>query len=146
MSHHKTFSLLICLFYLPNTFKLSNTWCAVKTIEAFGLMRTQQDLHINDRLLTFDSVIRNVISSSVDLTSSSLTAPQSASPRLYWMIIAVEVSAQTPARVQLTNTNLIISKFHSNNSGEDIITKAGLVQLEPAIVVVYKFLTIVVIN
>jgi hypothetical protein len=62
------------------------------------------------------------------------------------MIIAVEVPIQTPARVQLTNTNLIISKSHSKNSDKDIITKSGLVQLEPANVVVYKYLNIDVIN
>jgi hypothetical protein len=62
------------------------------------------------------------------------------------MIIAVEVPIQTPARVQLANTNLIISKSHSKNSDKDIITKSGLVQLEPANVVLYKYLNIDVIN
>ncbi len=106
--------------------------CTARTIEAFGVMKTQQQIYIIDKLVTFDSVIRNVSSKGLDLARSSFTVPPTAaSPSLYWMIVGVEVPIQTQANVRVSNTSLIISKTYSNNSDKDIITRSGLVQLEP---------------
>ncbi len=99
---------------------------ASTAIDAFGVIKTSQELLLINGLLTFDTVVRNA-DSGFDAASSSFIVPVRS---LYWMSIAVEVPTHTAARVRVSNTSLVISKTFLESSDVDILSRSGVVQVE----------------
>jgi hypothetical protein len=102
----------------------------------FGMKRTPSAsaTAAADGVLTFDAAIRGIGTTRANSSASYFIIPQlNISRCLYWMHIGVEVPVNTQAHARLstdTNFSFFINKIDIDSSA-GIISRSGLVQLEP---------------